>query len=475
MRPRPAEGGRVTVLSRFNTHLSTTPEIDVAVVGAGLAGLCAARALRAAGRTVRVLEASARVGGRTFSRTLPDGAPVELGGAWIGPGHTRMAALAHEHGIARLRQYREGENVFETPSGVIRYRGHLPSSTPAAAAALREALTRLRELADAIPLQRPWAAPRELDEQTVASWLDRHVADLEARAVLHMLCEAVIAADAGEVSLAHLLFFGRASGGLDGLIAVEGGAGEERLVDGTYELAVRLAAELSGQLVLRAPVRGVRWSRDSPRGGVQLDAGEASCTAGHAILAIAPALAGRLSYDPPLPSARDALTQRIPHGAAMKCVAVYERPFWREEGLSGHGRSLLGPAKGFFDVTPAAGRPGMIMCFVEAAGARRLALLPARERRERALDGFARLFGPHMREALDYHDLDLSAEPYIRGCYAGYLPPGAWTRYGEHLRAPVGPLHWAGTETAVEWYGYMEGAVRSGERAAAEVLAAREP
>ena len=116
----------------------------------------------------------------------------------------------------------------------------------------------------------------------------------------------------------------------------------------------------------------------------------------------------------------------------------------------------------------------MIMCFVEADHARRLARLPTAQRREHALDCFARLFGPRMRGPIDYHDLDFSADPYIRGCYAGYLPPGAWTRYGEHLRTPIGPLHWAGTETAVEWYGYMEGAVRSGERAAAEVLAAGE-
>jgi monoamine oxidase len=448
--------------------LSIRPDIDVAVVGAGLAGLCAARALRAAGRSVRLLEASARVGGRTFSRTLPDGSPVELGGAWIGPGHVRMAALAREHGIARLRQYTDGENVFETPRGVSRYSGHLPSSTPAAATALRDGLARLRELAEEVPLQRVWEAPAELDRQTFADWLAHHVADPEAHAVLHMLCEAVIAADPAEVSLLHLLFFGKASGGLDGLIAVEGGAGEERLVDGTYELSRRLSGELAAELVLEAPVHGLRWSQE----GVEVHAGEAGCSARHAILAIPPALAGRLHYDPPLPAARDALTQRIPQGAAMKCVAVYERPFWREEGFSGHGRSLLGPGKGFFDVTPAAGGPGMIMCFVEADHARRLARLSLSQRREQVLDGFARLYGPRMREALDYHDLDLSAAPYIRGCYAGYLPPGAWTRYGAHLRAPIGPLHWAGTETAVEWYGYMEGAVRSGERAAAEVLAA---
>jgi monoamine oxidase len=444
------------------------PELDVAIVGAGLAGLCAARTLRRAGRSVRLVEAGERVGGRTFSRTLADGSPVELGGAWIGPGHRRVAALAEEHGIARLRQYAGGENVFETAHGLARYSGHLPSSTPAAAAALHDALARLEELAAEVSLERVWDAPAALDEQTVASWIERNVAGDEAAAVLGLLCEAVIAADPAEVSLLHLLFFGKASGGLDGLIAVEGGAGEERLVDGTYELSRRLGAELGADLALGAPVTAVDWSPER----VLVHAGEASCSARHAIFAIPPAQAARLRYDPPLSPARDALTQRVPQGAAMKCVAVYEEPFWREEGLSGHGRSLVGPAKGFFDVTPAAGAPGMMMCFVEADGARLLGALSPARRRERALDGFARLFGPRLRDPVDYHDFDFSAEPYVRGCYAGYFPPGAWTRYGAHLRPAIGPLHWAGTETATEWYGYMEGAVRSGERAAAEVLVA---
>jgi monoamine oxidase len=294
------------------------------------------------------------------------------------------------------------------------------------------------------------------------------VRDAEAAAVLRLLCEAVIAADAAEVSLLHLLFYGKASGGLDGLIAVEGGAGEERLAEGTHELSRRLAQELVQELVLEAPVDGVEWSAT----GVRLRAAAASCAARRAILAIPPAQAARLRYEPPLPAARDGLTQRVPQGAAMKCVAVYEEPFWRAEGLSGHGRSLVGPGKGFFDVTPAAGAPGMIMCFVEADHARLLGGLPAGERRARVVEGFARLFGARMREPIDYHDFDFSSEPYIRGCYAGYFPPGAWTRYGAHLRAPTGALHWAGTETATEWYGYMEGAVRSGERAATEVLAA---
>jgi monoamine oxidase len=445
-------------------------EVDVAIVGAGLAGLSAARTLRRAGRSVRLLEASRRVGGRTFSRSLADGSPVELGGAWIGPGHRRLAALAEAHGMARLRQYSEGENVFETARGVTPYGGPLPSSTPASGAALRKALAQLETLAVDVSLERVWEAPPELDQQTVASWIERNVRDLEAAAVLRLLCEAVIAADPAEVSLLHLLFFGKASGGLEGLIAIEGGAGEERLVDGAYELARRLSAELSGELVLEAPVRGVDWSA----AGVRVQAGEASCTARRAILAIPPAQAGRLRYDPPLPPPRDALTQRVAQGAAMKCVAVYGEPFWRAAGLSGHGRSLIGPGKGFFDVTPAAGAPGMIMCFVEADNARLLGGLSSAQRRERVLESFARLFGPRMREPIDYHDLDLSAEPYIRGCYAGYFPPGAWSRYGAHLRPSIGPLHWAGTETAVEWYGYMEGAVRSGERAAAEVLASGE-
>ncbi|MGH2983688.1 MAG: flavin monoamine oxidase family protein, partial [Solirubrobacterales bacterium] len=191
-----------------------------------------------------------------------------------------------------------------------------------------------------------------------------------------------------------------------------------------------------------------------------------------AIVALPPALAGRIDYDPPLPGARDQLTQRMPMGSVIKCMAIYDEPFWREQGLSGQATSLPGPTQVIFDNTPPNGAPGVILGFLEARDARALGALPEAERRAAVIGTFERLFGPRAGKPRDYVEKDWSAEPYSRGCYAGVFGPGAWTGYGRALREPVRRIHWAGTETATRWMGYFDGAVQSGRRAAAEVVRA---
>jgi monoamine oxidase len=187
------------------------------------------------------------------------------------------------------------------------------------------------------------------------------------------------------------------------------------------------------------------------------------------IVAVPPVLAGRIEYDPPLPAPRDQLTQRMPMGSVIKCIAVYEEPFWREDGLTGQAISLPGPAQVVFDNTPPNGSPALL-AFLEGKDARELARRSEAERRDAVLRGFQRLFGRRAAHPVLYVEKDWSSEPYSRGCYAGVLGPGAWTAYGRVLREPIGRIHWAGTETATRWMGYMDGALQSGKRAAAEVL-----
>ncbi len=193
---------------------------------------------------------------------------------------------------------------------------------------------------------------------------------------------------------------------------------------------------------------------------------------GTSIVAIPPALCGRIAYDPPLPGLRDQLTQRMPQGTVIKCMAVYDEPFWRTVGLSGQAASTSGPVKVVFDNSPPDGRPGVLLGFLEAREARRLGSRPAEERRRAVLDGFARFFGQRAAEPERYIERSWAEEEWSRGCYGGYFPTGGWTDYGPALRRPVGRVHWAGAETATAWMGYMDGAVRSGEEAAREVLAA---
>jgi monoamine oxidase len=324
---------------------------------------------------------------------------------------------------------------------------------------------RLKRLIKGIDPEAPWEAENaeRLDEHSFATWIRRTAKTKTGREALAVACRAVFAVEPADVSLLHLLFYAAAAGGWDDLLDTEGGAQQDRLVGGTQQLSARMAEELSESVELSSPVRLIRADADG------VVAGEVR--ARRAIVAVAPALAGRIEYDPPLPGPRDQLTQRMPMGSVIKCMATYDEPFWREDGLSGQAISLPGPTQVVFDNTPPNGSPGLIG-FLEGRDARDLAQVPEAERREAVLRGFQRLFGRRAAHPVLYVDKDWSAEPYSRGCYGGVFGPGAWTGYGRLLREPVGRLHWAGTETATRWMGYMDGAIQSGRRAAAEVLQA---
>ena len=193
-------------------------------------------------------------------------------------------------------------------------------------------------------------------------------------------------------------------------------------------------------------------------------------TAQRAIIAIPPTLAGRLRYRPALPGYRDQLTQRIPMGTVIKVHCLYETPFWREKGLSGQVVSDGGIMRITFDNSPESGKPGVLLGFIEGDEGRIWGRRSLQERRAAVLTCLVRYFGETAGQPYEYLEQNWADEEYTRGCYAGIMPPGVWTAYGEALRAPIGRLHWAGTETATVWNGYMDGAIRSGERAAAEVL-----
>jgi monoamine oxidase len=441
--------------------------VDVAVVGAGLAGLIAGRELRRAGRSVVVLEARNRVGGRLLNADIGDGKVVEVGGQWVGPTQTRVLALARELGIETFATHTAGENVIEWRSRLIRYRGPMPRINAAVLLDVAQAQARIDRMARQVPLDAPWHAPKadRWDGQTFESWISRNVATSGAREVFRLLVEAVWAADAADVSLLHLLFYTHSAGGFDDLIGTEGGAQQDRFVGGSQLLALRLAEELGDDVALEAPVRRIEHSKS----GVRLVGDDREVSADAAIVAIPPALCGRIVYDPPLPALRDQLTQRMPQGTVIKCMGIYERPFWRDAGLSGQATSTAGPVKVIFDNSPPYGTPGVLLGFLEGRQARELGEWEPEARRRAVVDCFRRIFGPDATSPLDYVERVWAQEEWTRGCYGCYMPPGGWVSYGRALRAPIGPIHWAGAETATVWNGYMDGAVQSGERAAAEV------
>ncbi len=441
--------------------------VTVVVIGAGLAGLSAARALRAQGVDVVVVEARDRVGGRTLNHPIGDDKVVELGGQWVGPGQERIQSLIKELGLETFDTYTAGKNLFEHGDRLSTYRGAIPKVNPIALVDVQLAMTRLARMVRTVSPATPWTTSRAArwDAETVASWTRRHMVTRLGRSLIGLACEAVWAADPSDVSLLHFLAYCSSADNLESLISTEGGAQQSRVVGGSQRIALAMADELGDVVVLSDPVRRIAYGDDL------IVSGESTTIrASRAIVAMSPALAGRLVYEPALPASRDQLTQRTPNGSVIKCMAIYDEPFWREEGLSGQLTSDRGPVKVVFDNSPPDGRPGVLLGFLEGSQARELGRWPVAERRACVLECFTRFFGPRAANATSYVEKVWADDEWTRGCYGAFFPTNTWTAFGDALRAPVGPVHWAGAETATRWMGYMDGAISSGERAAAEVL-----
>ncbi len=443
---------------------------DVVVVGAGLAGLTAARDLQRAGTEVVLLEARDRVGGRTLNHVFEDGTIVELGGQWIGPSQDRMLALADELGIGLFPTYEAGENVFHAGGAVRRWQGEGFGLDENEAADVEQLQRGLEALAGEVPLDAPWEASRaaELDDATLDAWLVEHARTDTGLRFFRLSTTALFAAEAKQMSLLHFLFYIHSGGLLDMLVSTGGGAQERRVVGGSQELCFRMAEQLGDAVRLAAPVSLVRQNGE----GVVVAHEDGAISARRVVIAVPPALACRLRYVPTLPALRDQLTQQMPMGWVVKVHARYEEPFWRRDGLSGFAMSLDEPMSLTYDNSPPDGRSGVLLGFFEGDHATEASLMSADTRRRCALNCFGRYFGSRALEPAEYIDLDWADEEWSRGCYGGRLTVGSWTRYAQALRDPVGRIHWAGAETSDVWNGYMDGAVRSGERAAREVVTA---
>ncbi len=435
---------------------------DVVVIGGGLAGLSAAKSIADSGHTVAVTEARDRVGGRTWT-VQQNGTFIDVGGQFVGPTQTAIIDLATSLGVQLFKPYTSGKRLFER-NGTITHYSELPPLSNAERKAYDAAREKLVEMSLTVPVDAPWTAPRaqEWDWQTVQSWLDANVKEPEAKRVLRIEIEGLWTVAAGEFSMLMYLF-GSASGPDSEQPEMY------RFVGGAQQICQLMADQLGDSVVLNAPVSRVTQSSS----GVTIDSAAGQITAQRVIVAVSPALAGRLEYDPPLPPTRDGLTQRYPNGSVIKCQAIYPTPFWREQGLSGESFNLDLPVTSTFDngPPPPQQEPGVLLGFVNVNNARLLATKSPDARRSVVLDSFTKLFGPQAAQPIGYVEGNWSAEQFTRGCYSGVTTPGTWVGFGTAWKSPVNNIYWASGETASRWYSYMDGAVRAGNNAATEVLA----
>jgi monoamine oxidase len=440
---------------------------DVVVVGAGLSGLCAARKLRAQGASVIVVEARDRVGGRTRTEQIGQGT-FDLGGQWIGPGQKRLHALADELGIETFPTYTKGKKVLEVEGKVSTYKRSIPSMSVPNLIQMQGALSYLKRMRKKISPTGPMTAEgaEALDGETLETWRSRFVKSSKISAAMDAAIRAIFGAEARDLSALYFLMYLNAGGGLLSLAEARGGAQQDRFVPGAQSISSALAKDLGDTVALGLPVRRLIQSGDS------VDAVTDTQTIGgrFAIVAAPPMLAGRIEYEPPVSVGRDQVTQRFAMGAAVKVLVTYERAFWREAGFSGEVVSSDGPLSVVYDNTSHDGRQPALVGLVVGSQARQWSAQALSDRQRRVAGALKRYFGEEAGSFQEYRELDWGAEPWSRGGPVGGLPPGVLTHSFAHLRKPEGRIHWAGTESATEWIGYMEGAIQSGERAADEVL-----
>ncbi|WP_332667068.1 flavin monoamine oxidase family protein [Aeromicrobium sp.] len=456
------------------THGSLPASVDVVVVGGGLSGLVAARALRTAGKSVLVLEARDRVGGRILNHTLSGGAVIEAGGAFVGPTQDHILGLAKEVGAETFKEYVAGKNVYvangQPPQ---QFTGTVPPDPLILAdAALLQA--RIDKMAAETPIDAPWtrADAQKLDSTSLDTWLRQNSVLPQVRTLFLSYLQPTFGSDGLDVSMLFFLWYIAGAGNETnvGTFArssdTANGAQDSRFVLGSQIVPLRLAAELGNAVALNAAVRKIQQSADH----VTVTSDRGTVRAKRVIVACPPPMVLGIDWSPQLPPRRQQLLQRMPMGALMKCDAVYAKPFWRDKGLSGFGLSDTGAVRVCFDNSPADASVGVLLAFVGGSNWNTYGNVSLAERRKAVLEGFAKLFGPEALNPIEYTEHDWTHEPWTTGGPVAVQVPGALTAFGDTIRTPFQRVHWAGTETSTYWAGFMDGAVRAGKRAASEVL-----
>lgn len=466
---------------------ATTSSHDVVVIGGGLSGLSAAQKLGAAGKDVVVLEARHRTGGRVYNAPLTtiSRAVTEVGAEYVGPTQDHVLALIKDLGLTIYPTYNNGSNVFYRNAQRSTYAadgltGAVPNVDPLSLLGVLAAQTDLDNMAATINISSPYTNPqaKEWDSQTLQTWIDGRFPPLtaDAKFLLTEASQAIWSANPNQLSLLYTVIYIAAAGNettkgtLERLTDTgDGGAQMYRVNGGTQLIATKLAQRLGSTVVqLNKPVTSINQTAS---GSYDVWTQSGDCfTAPKVVVAMSPPLAGRITYTPPLPAARDGLTQSMPMSNIGKAVAIYDTPFWRAAGLTGQVLTDSGLVLATFDSSPADASYGAIMGFIGADNMRAYDGASVGNITDHVREEYARYFGDEARNVREWIVQRWDNEVFSRGGPEAIAGPGVLTDYGAALRAVVGGIHFAGTESSDYWIGYMDGAIRSGERVAREIL-----
>jgi monoamine oxidase len=438
--------------------------VDVVVLGAGLAGLAAARDLQRGGADVVVLEARDRVGGRVVQTELPDGRLVQLGGEVVGPHHTAYAELVAELGLTLEPAFTAvaGEDTWALADGVV-VGGREVWLDAGDRSSYEHVEARFRDLARAVDPQDPWRHPdaERLDRLSVGEWLRAEGATPQVVRAREL---AMLALGAESVERTSLLADLRkeAAAGANGFYDYD--VWEcLRVAEGSATVALRMAAGLGGRVRLGSPVARVRVAANGCR--VTLETGEAVDAA--AVLSTLPAGPLRRLQIDGVSEARLRSLHRQRHALAVKACFVYERSFWTGTGQNGAG---------YFETTTLGGTWAQVDGVLSAlVPPERLAAFLATDPglvRDELVGEVAAAFGAEARDPQEVFVRAWATDPHTRG-YITAWRPGDLTAVGPLHATHEPPFYVAGSD---QWVcGYMEGAVRTGRAAAAAALGRDHP